>query len=185
MYFFWKGDIFSQMYPSTFRAKIPYFVNKTHNDVLYEFTCCEQWMMYNKAVLFNDHITAQLIIQEKNPYQIKKLGRLVKNFNPVIWDINKIKIVEIGNYLKFTQNKNMMSTLINTNSIIVEASPYDKIWGIGLAASDPRALDKKKWLGQNLLGYTLTKLRDYFKLQGDNVDEIISACESNDEYPML
>ena len=95
------------------------------------------------------------------PKVAKELGRKVKNFDPKIWDSNKLNIVSKGNYLKFTQNKELCGYLISTsNKMLIEASPYDKIWGVGLTASDPRILDTSKWRGENLLGKVLIIVRE-------------------------
>ena len=92
---------------------------------------------------------------------MKALGRAVKNFNSKEWDAVKYAIVKKGNGLKFRQNPQMLKKLKETaGTTLVEASPYDQIWGIGLSAEDPQALDETKWRGQNLLGKLLTELRD-------------------------
>ena len=67
-----------------------------------------------------------------------------------------------GNYAKFTQNPDLLKTLIDTiGTTLVEASPYDKVWGIGLAEDDPKALNRETWEGTNWLGEVLTDLRTY------------------------
>lgn len=127
-----------------------------------EYCCCEQYMMYQKAKLFNDEETANKILNTKEPREQKKLGRLVKNFDEHIWDQHKEKIVRNGNYLKFSQNEDLKEYLIDTYPYeLVEANKYDRIWGIGMFSHDPNILDTSKW-GQNLLGKTLMKVRDIF-----------------------
>ena len=99
-----------------------------------------------------------------NPYKIKALGRLVKNFNQEIWDKHKEDIVFNGNLLKFSQNKKLCKQLLATgDKEIVEASPTDTIWGIGLAETDPDIYDKSKWRGTNLLGKAIMKVRNVLK----------------------
>ena len=93
----------------------------------------EQYMMSQKALLFNDNETNLKIMKEKDPKTYKALGRQVKNFDPSIWDKNKFEIVVKGNTAKFSQNEELKKFLLNTNDkILVEASPHDKIWGIGM-----------------------------------------------------
>ena len=102
----------------------------------------EQYMMSQKALLFNDNETNLKIMQEKDPKTYKALGRQVKNFDPSIWDKNKFEIVVKGNIAKFSQNEELKKFLLNTNDkILVEASPHDKIWGIGM---DENALMKAR-----------------------------------------
>ncbi len=146
--FFWDG-IFSQWYPS----QIHYNGNI--------FQTAEHLMMFNKAELFEDFETRNEILKSKTPKEAKKLGRSIKNFNQKVWDECKYRIVERGNILKFTQHQDLFKELFATRSkILVEASPYDKIWGIGLSVEDPKSLDPNQWLGENLLGFILTDVRD-------------------------
>ena len=114
-------------------------------------------MMYNKAILFGDTTIANKILQETTPKVIKSLGRKVRNFDENIWNKHKEEIVFKGNYLKFTQNKELKEELISTeNKMLVEASPYDKIWGIGINVK--QAIEGKEWKGLNLLGNILFSL---------------------------
>lgn len=150
--FFWNGP-FSQWHKSQFIA------GREER----KFVCCEQWMMWKKAKLFGDDATAYDIMKTEDPKEQKSLGRKVKNFQPEIWDQNKFEIVCEGNLLKFAQNKNLRKILMNTgDKILVEASPYDKIWGIGMREDDEGVEDPKNWKGENLLGAALTTLRDLF-----------------------
>jgi ribA/ribD-fused uncharacterized protein len=125
------------------------------------FNCAEQFMMHGKAVLFDDAEMAVQILEADHPRTHKALGRKVKNFDNVVWERERKRIVKDGNRAKFTQNEDLLATLLATKgTTLVEASPFDKIWGIGLGASDERAKDPKQWKGKNLLGYILTELRD-------------------------
>jgi ribA/ribD-fused uncharacterized protein len=125
------------------------------------FNCAEQYMMYGKAVLFADAEIAAQILESSVPRQHKALGRKVHNFSDAVWKANREKIVADGSRAKFTQNTELRQALLETaGTELVEASPFDRIWGIGLAASDARAEDPKQWRGQNLLGKILTRLRD-------------------------
>jgi ribA/ribD-fused uncharacterized protein len=125
------------------------------------FNCSEQYMMYKKAMLFNDDEVAKKITATNNPGKQKALGRQVKNFNQELWEKNCKQIVYEANYAKFTQNEHLLKALLKTKgTTLVEASPVDFIWGIGLEEDDPRALDRKQWRGTNWLGELLTELRE-------------------------
>jgi ribA/ribD-fused uncharacterized protein len=125
------------------------------------FNCAEQFMMHGKALLFGDAAIAAKILAADHPREHKALGRKVKSFDDAVWRREREGIVRAGNRAKFTQNPELLETLLATaGTTLVEASPYDRIWGIGLAASDPRAQDPETWRGQNLLGKILTSLRD-------------------------
>lgn len=126
-----------------------------------EYNCTEQYMMYQKAILFDDIETANKILSEVSPRNQKRLGRLVKNFDKDVWDKHCMQIVYNGNKLKFTQNPYLLKQLLNTKDLkMVEASPYDRIWGIGMSKEEAELVDESQWRGQNLLGKVLTKLRD-------------------------
>lgn len=148
--FFWQNrSPFSNWYPSKF----------THNGV--NFTRGEQYMMYQKAILFSDLTIASAILLTDNPKEQKDLGRVVSNYDDAVWSSRRVDIMVDGLYEKFKQNPKLQEALLATGKTeIVEASPYDLIWGIGYTADDPRAVDKTKWRGQNLLGITLMKVRD-------------------------
>lgn len=125
------------------------------------FNCCEQAMMYKKAVLFGDLESASLILRSTKPYEQKMLGRKVKGFVERIWKENCKNIVYEINHAKFTQNPGLLKQLMDTQgTTLAEASPYDRVWGIGLKANDPRAKVRSQWLGTNLLGEILTQLRE-------------------------
>lgn len=145
---FWDG-VFSQWYPSKF----------TVNHL--KFNCAEQFMMYGKAILFHDFETAELILQAASPKDQKALGRKIRNFDQDIWMLFREGIVYTGSYAKFTQTSTLQEILLATKgTTLVEASPYDKIWGIGLSENDPNALNRATWNGLNLLGETLTRVRE-------------------------
>ena len=125
------------------------------------FCCAEQYMMYKKALLFNDFEYAQKIIQCKEAKKIKDYGRLIRNFSEEIWNENKQTIVMQGNMLKFSQNIELKEYLQKTGSkILVEASPYDKIWGIGMKKGADGILSPQEWKGENLLGFIIMDVRD-------------------------
>jgi hypothetical protein len=148
-YFWQSGSPFSQWHKKSFVI-----------DNI-EFNCAEQYMMYGKAKLFRDEEIANQILLAKTPKEQKALGRKVRNFKPEIWEEKSHEIVYKGNHAKFTQNEDLLKKLLATKgATLVEASPYDKIWGIGLEENDPRAKNRSTWLGENRLGEILTKLRD-------------------------
>ena len=153
--YFWKptqpNGEFSQWYPSDFKKGKVKFKN------------AEQWMMWSKAILFNDKKIAKEILKTIDPKEIRLLGRKVKDFDGEVWDKNKYFIVIEGNYLKFSQNEELKDLLISNDTILVEASPFDRIWGIGLSVSNEKHLDPNKWRGKNLLGKALMVCRNILK----------------------
>jgi len=125
------------------------------------YKTAEHYMMAGKARLFNDQEIAEKIIAKTSPKDVKDLGRQIRNFDAALWDKHKYTIVEQGNYLKFSQNNNLKQFLLQTGSkVLVEASPVDPIWGIGLAEDHADAKDPLKWKGENLLGFALMEVRD-------------------------
>jgi hypothetical protein len=147
--YFW-GGIFSQW------AKCDIFdpsLNKT-------FNCAEQAMMYYKAMTFQDGEAMREVFKEKDPRNQKAIGRTIKNYDDEIWNEVKYNIVVRNNRLKFLQNPAWRELLIYTDGYdLVEASPYDKIWGVGLGEDNPDILDKSKWKGENLLGKAINDAR--------------------------
>jgi len=146
--FFWNG-IYSQWH------KAPMVIDKV------EYNSCEQYMMHQKASLFGDNEIAELIMNETNPREQKKYGRMIKNFDKSVWDKNCLSIVYEGNMAKFSQNPELKEQMLSTgNRIFVEASSYDNIWGIGLDESAEGIEDPSYWLGLNLLGQALTLVKN-------------------------
>lgn len=145
--FFW-GGIFSQWYPSEFSIDRVYYET------------AEQYMMAEKARLFKDEKALLEIMSSSDPEVQKFWGRQVKNFDKTKWDAVCKDIVFKGNYAKFTQDPNLMREILSTTKELVEASPYDKIWGIGLKAGNPLAWSKSTWEGTNWLGEVLMKVRE-------------------------
>jgi ribA/ribD-fused uncharacterized protein len=126
-----------------------------------EYNCSEQYMMAEKARIFNDETVREMILAAKDPRDQKALGRKVSGFDTVEWGKHAKEVVYRACYHKFTQNPKLMANLMETTgTLLVEASPYDKIWGIGIGEDDPARLDPKKWKGTNWLGEILTKLRE-------------------------
>ena len=128
------------------------------------YNCAEQFMMAEKARIFGDDDTWQQIMASYDPMTIKKLGRKVRNFNAYVWKKNCQQIVKRGNLAKFSQNQKLLEYLLGTgDKILVEASPKDTIWGIGLADDASEASNPRLWQGENLLGFALMEVRDMLK----------------------
>lgn len=163
--FFWgnsskKNKIDKEVFSNFYKC---YFID---NDNI-TYNCSEQYFMTKKAQLFlkESPINNQNIINEilscNNPKKIKELGRKVKGFDQCIWDNNCYKIMFDGCKLKFSQNKILYDVLLDTYpNTLVEASPYDKIWGIGLNEYNAKKISPEEWPGKNLLGKILTELRN-------------------------
>ncbi|WP_212004407.1 NADAR family protein [Chitinophaga sp. HK235] len=125
------------------------------------YPTAEHWMMAGKARLFKDDAVLEKILKAGSPAAAKKLGRQVHRFDPVIWDQQKSAIVAAGNLLKFSQHADLKTFLLNTKDrVLVEASPVDAIWGIGMKADHEHIENPLRWRGQNLLGYALMEVRD-------------------------
>jgi ribA/ribD-fused uncharacterized protein len=129
-----------------------------------EYNCAEQYMMAAKAKLFNDQEALEAIMKSKDPREQKATGRKVKNFNPEQWEAIAKDVVTRANMAKFTQNEEMKLFMLGTgDDHIVEASPYDRIWGVGIAEDDERIWDKDQWDGKNWLGECLMEVREALK----------------------
>ncbi|GAB3947884.1 NADAR family protein [Spirosoma harenae] len=125
------------------------------------YRTAEHYMMAEKARLFNDTDVLTKILTCQSPAEAKKLGRMVQNFDPVLWESHCFEIVVTGNFHKFSQNPDLRDYLLTTgNRILVEASPVDTIWGVGLAKGDPVIENPSLWKGKNLLGFALMEVRD-------------------------
>ena len=168
--FFWATKSpFSQWHKSSFTASSFLFANSDSerkrlldgiNDDKIEFSSAEQFMMYQKAMLFLDREIALQILRTSNVKAIKELGRKVKNYDETVWKYNRCLIVYMGNKAKFSQNLALKEALFATKgTTLVEAAPNDTIWGIGLTEDDPRSKLRETWQGKNLLGEILTQLR--------------------------
>ncbi|MER5558240.1 NADAR family protein [Streptomyces sp. NPDC048491] len=140
---------FSQWWPSPF----------TVEGVRY--ATAEHWMMASKARLFGDPDAERAAIDAANPALAKKAGRLVRGFDDEVWRRERYGIVLAGSLHKFGQDEALRGYLLGTGKrVLVEASPLDRIWGIGLAADAPEAADPRRWRGLNLLGFALTEARE-------------------------
>ncbi|GGF92880.1 hypothetical protein GCM10010912_42380 [Paenibacillus albidus] len=126
-----------------------------------QYSCTEQYMMAEKARLFGDKEMLKKIMEAGHPKAMKAYGRAVTPFDAKLWDQTCYDIVKRGNFAKFTQNPELGSFLKATqNRILVEASPADRIWGIGMAKDHPEVENPMKWRGNNLLGFALAEVRD-------------------------
>ncbi|UXY30254.1 NADAR family protein [Streptomyces sp. HUAS TT20] len=139
----------SQWWPSPFVV----------DDVAY--ATAEHWMMAGKARLFGDAEAERRILAAGHPSEAKKAGRLVRDFDEAIWERERFRIVVEGSVHKFTAHTDLRGFLLNTgNRVLVEASPVDRVWGIGLAADDEAAMHPERWRGPNLLGFALMEARE-------------------------
>ena len=124
------------------------------------FSSMEQYMMYKKAVCFDDMEIAEKILKTQDVAEIKALGRQVSGYQDNIWSGLRQIIVYEGLLAKFSQNESLKEQLIETgNAILAECAVKDQIWGIGLSMKDPKRLDISQWKGKNLLGYALMVVR--------------------------
>lgn len=131
------------------------------------YNTAEKFMMAQKSLVFGDHDIFNEIMKTNDPSEQKALGRKIKNFDKDVWEAKCKEIVYNGNYAKFTQNKSFYEALMATGDTeLVEASPVDKIWGIGLSENDLRAQDKSQWQGTNWLGEIITQVREDLKKEG-------------------
>jgi len=171
--FYWtKNDFPSHWYPAGFHYKGFYFATVEH------------FMMVQKAILFEmsdktkqeiakilskeSRYTAWQILQTSDPKEAKQLGRQVKWFNKKVWEDAVKPVLFLGNLLKYRQDGALQAMLLRyPNRVFVEASPYDKIYGIGLSDSDDRIHDPTNWKGTNWAGEAVTAVRDY--IGGQNV----------------
>ncbi|MBC2906333.1 NADAR family protein [Streptomyces cupreus] len=126
-----------------------------------EYATAEHWMMAGKARLFGDAEAERKILAAGHPSQAKNAGRLVRGFDEETWARERFGIVVEGSVHKFGSDEGLRGFLLGTGErVLVEASPVDRVWGIGLAASDDAAMDPERWRGPNLLGFALMEARE-------------------------
>ncbi|WP_123973798.1 NADAR family protein [Streptomyces sp. Ag109_O5-1] len=126
-----------------------------------EYATAEHWMMAAKARLFEDAEAERRVLAAAHPAEAKKAGRLVRGFDEAIWQRERFGIVTEGSVHKFAADEQLRDFLLGTRGrVLVEASPVDRVWGIGLAATDTAAEDPTRWRGLNLLGFALMEARD-------------------------
>ncbi|KAJ5697897.1 hypothetical protein N7488_011581 [Penicillium malachiteum] len=157
--YFWKPEgetgYLGQWWPSSF--------SWDHDGVRFTYANAEQYMMHRKALLFAgaDHPITQEIQKgwKVHPRSLRDLGRKIPNFSDDAWEENRFDIVVEGSYLKFSQNEDLKQKLLATGiRELVEASPRDRIWGVGFGAKNAGSM-REEW-GLNLLGQALMKARE-------------------------
>ncbi|MEV0641394.1 NADAR family protein [Streptomyces sp. NPDC050619] len=125
------------------------------------YATAEHWMMVRKARLFGDAEAERRVLAAEHPAEAKKAGRLVRGFDEAIWERERFGIVVEGSVHKFAAHAELRDFLLNTGKkVLVEASPVDRVWGIGLAADDEAAENPERWRGPNLLGFALMAARE-------------------------
>lgn len=163
----YKSETYRHIFSQWYNSGQKFIHNKPLHDIQIletnlsnkEFFNREQYMMYCKAILMKDLISADILLNTSSPAKCRSLGRKITNFDQELWNKYKYKIVTNGNYLQFSQNPDMQKILLETkNREIIEAAYYDKIWGIGFDEEKATQVDKSKW-GQNLLGKAIMEIR--------------------------
>lgn len=125
-----------------------------------EYATAEHYMMAEKARLFGDEEILAEILAKPDPGRAKAFGRKIRGFDERVWAEHRYDIVVRGNIAKFSAHDDLREYLVSTgDKVLVEASPVDRIWGIGLAEEDPEALRPSQWQGLNLLGFALMDAR--------------------------
>ena len=170
VFFYSSSSPYSNFYPARFRMTVRQpglsVSRERPGDTqpagrAFSYFCSEQAMMHAKALLFGDYTSAARVMDATKPQQCKKLGRGVRGYVPHLWDQYKVKIVKAAVSCKFGQNQDIRKALMETTgSLLVEASPKDKVWGIGLSEEEAKRTSSDKWRGLNLLGKTLTEVRE-------------------------
>lgn len=152
--FYGKENPLSMQYPAKFTVKAV------------TFNCVEQFLMYCKACLFGDAAAAEKILKTEAPAIQRAIGRTIKNCDEKIWAKHREHLIHVGCHHKFVQNVRLQEALLSTgSSVIVEADPVDKVWGVGLASNSPKIKDRSQWNGLNLLGQALMKVRLELNIQ--------------------
>jgi ribA/ribD-fused uncharacterized protein len=142
------GECFSQWYPAPFELEGV------------RYATAEHYMMSRKARLFGDDEAARQILASPHPADAKRLGRDVRGFSEAVWVEHRAQIVLEGNLAKFGQNGELRRVLLDSHPyVLAEASPTDRVWGIGLTSDDERAYDPARWRGLSLLGFALMAAR--------------------------
>ncbi|WP_437009546.1 NADAR family protein [Streptomyces sp. enrichment culture] len=132
-----------------------------------KYRTAEHWMMAGKARLFEDPEAERRVLAAAHPAEAKKAGRLVRGFDEAVWERERFRIVVEGSVHKFASDPALRAFLLDTGGrVLVEASPVDRVWGIGLAADDEAATDPERWRGPNLLGFALMAARERLRADG-------------------
>ena len=174
--FFW-GEEFSNFFPCNITFK--------YGDEILKFSTSEQMFMWLKAKTFNDNEIADEILKVDHPKDAKRLGRKVKNFSNEIWQDKRETAMKLALRYKFSnENPELKEFFLDErfdNKTFVEASPFDKIWGIGLAENDELADNEENWKGLNLLGKCLNEIREELLSKGCSLNEKFSKHPFLDE----
>lgn len=144
----------------------PCYICYSDDGTMRHFTSSEQMFMYFKAKHFGDTERMEQILAAKTPKEAKKLGREVRGFDDAVWAKHRMNYMYKAVWTKFNQNGRLLMKLLDKkfdNKTFVEASPYDKIWGIGVGMNDPGVDNENNWKGMNLLGKIITNIRQKFK----------------------
>lgn len=151
VYFYSGKEIYSNFYVTKFKDPISGV----------EFSSSEQAFMWQKAKFFgDDSVRLALEVFDILPREAKELGRQIANYDDKAWECVRVGFMIYVNLLKFGQNEDMKKQLLSTDrKVLVEASPHDKIWGVGLSETDAAILREDTWKGRNLLGLSLMKVR--------------------------
>lgn len=171
--YFWEAEraqdgslgpgCFSQWWPASFQIGEQVFATAEH------------FMMHSKAVLFGDEGAAKRILGSDSPREAKEIGRQVENFDSQLWQEHRFAVVLRGNLAKFSQNEDLKGYIFSTGeSILVEASPTDTIWGIGMSEEEARIVSPADWRGANLLGFALMRTRSLLECGLEYVSEFIN-----------
>jgi len=174
--FFWKEKPFCNFTKCNIKFEFP---DSQKGEEIY-FTSSEQMFMWFKAKFFLDDETANKILKAKTPDEAKKLGREVKNYVDSAWDRERIYYMTKAVYAKFLQNKDLRKRLIDKKfdgKHFVEASPYDRIWGIGCDQDSALKLDNAKNWGKNELG----KILDSVRTKCIEIDKLIDDLDLKEE----
>lgn len=177
--FFWQESPFCNFTKCKIKFADPYYVELSNKPFI--FSSSEQMFMWFKAKFFNDEEIANLIYNTDNPEEAKRLGRQIKNYNDKDWSAVRVYYMTIAITYKFTQNKNLREALLDSKydgKHFVEASPYDRIWGIGYDQDSALKLDNAKNWGKNELGFILDQVREKMK-ELNNLIKDLDLQENN------
>lgn len=152
-----KTAYMSNFYPSPFKIR----------GILYATS--EHFFMAQKALLFKDNEMFAAIIESNEPGEAKKYGRKVKNYHDGFWSACRLAAMNMALLHKFREHRSLREKLLATgNSVLVEASPYDGVWGVKMYSNDPDIGDPDKWKGQNLLGTSLMQVREVLRSENND-----------------
>ena len=177
--YFWKNKSPLSQWYGDWMSKNSTTYDGSFEVGVFKYRTAEHYMMAEKALLFNDYEACHKILNEKHPRDVQKEGRLISNFDQAKWDEHKEEIVYQGNYAKFSQHGDLRRKLLNTaDTILVEASPHDSIWGIGLDEMEAKTMEEKYWPGLNLLGKVLMRVRAQLRKDIAEIPDKVLALDN-------